>query len=333
MAHPVRPWTEYGPMLRALYGGNVYRVGVDGGFSCPNRRSDRSGGCVFCDGTGASSVYQRDNEQVFAHGTPFEALLCFGPRKTGDMEARLASIDGQIQRGKAFLERRYDAHMFSLYLQAWTNTWGPRDEMEEVWHHALSRGPWIEFIVSTRPDCVGDAVVESLASCASQVRKVWAEIGLQTSNDMTLRRMKRGHGSAGYIPAVERLRKRNIGVCTHLILGYPGEGKDDYERTVRMVNDSGCEAVKIHNLHVPGGTQLYSDYQHGEMAVASTLRHVEDVVFVLRRLRSDIMIQRLVCETPDHRLAVPRGFVDKNRFLVLLQRTMEEQGVRQGDLA
>ncbi|AEC02649.1 TIGR01212 family radical SAM protein [Parasphaerochaeta coccoides] len=333
MASVVRPWTDYGPMLRSLYGATVYRVGVDGGFSCPNRASDRSGGCVFCDGTGASSVYQRDNEQVFAHGTSFASALCFGPRYAGGMEARLSSVDEQIERGKKFLERRYNARLFSLYLQAWTNTWGSHDEMEAVWNHALSRGPWVEFIVSTRPDCVGDTVADSLAACSSQVRKVWAEIGLQSANDATLRRMSRGHGSSGFIPAVKRLHSRGIGVCAHLILGYPGERWDDYEKTVSMVNDSGCEAVKIHNLHIPGGTRLYAEYQQGEIAVASTMRHVEDVIFVLRRLKSDVMVQRLVCETPDHRLAVPRGFADKNKFLMLLQRTMEERNVRQGDLA
>lgn len=332
MAYIPRPWKDYGPLLKSLYGGNVYRVGVDGGFSCPNRAGDRSGGCAFCDGTGASSVYQRDNEQVFAHGTPFEADLCFGPRTLGRMDVRLKSLDGQITRGKEFLVRRYKAERFSLYFQAWTNTWGDLDEMEQVWTYALDRGPWVEFIVSTRPDCLGDGVVERLAACASRVSKVWVEIGLQTSNNHTLQRMGRGHGSHGYLPAVKRLHDKGIAVCTHLILGYPGEGAEDYARTAALVNESGAEAVKIHNLHVPGGTRLYDQYQQGEIAVASTERHIEDVIFLLRRLSPDIVVQRLVCETPDHRLAVPRGFDDKNKFLLSLQQTMEARGVRQGDL-
>lgn len=328
-------WRSYHDYLVHEYGEPVWRVGVDAGFSCPNRNPDRSGGCCYCDGTGASAAYQRTRESGWYHDSPFVESVASGPvfGVPTDIADRIASIVKQVEHGLAFLERRYHANLLSLYFQAWTNTYAPVGELRTIYDFALALGSWKELIVSTRPDCVPDDVVELLASYQGAVDRVWVELGLQSSCDSTLERIGRGHDSKCYKDAVNRLRDRGVGVCAHVILGLPGDGYEEYARTADMLNESGCEAVKIHNLHIPGGTRLYDSYLRGEAACPSVRRHVEDTVYLLRRLRSDIVIERLICETPAHRLAAPRGFVDKSRFLSMLHQTMTERDVRQGDLS
>ncbi len=328
-------WNAYRDYLTRQYGEPVWRVGVDAGFSCPNRARDRSGGCCYCDGTGASAVYQRTKESGWYHDSPFMENLAAGPAAdiSSDIAFRIASIAEQVEHGRAFLRRRYDANLLSLYFQAWTNTYASVDELRTIYDAAMALDSWKEFIVSTRPDCVPGPVIDLLASYGGTVDRVWVELGLQSSCDRTLERIGRGHDSRCFRDSARRLQDRGIGVCTHIILGLPGEGYEDYGRTADTINESGCEAVKIHNLHIPGGTRLYDEYLRGESACPSVRRHVEDTIYLLRRLRSDIVVERLICETPAHRLAAPRSFVDKSRFLSILHQTMTERDVRQGDLS
>jgi radical SAM protein (TIGR01212 family) len=328
-------WNSYRDYLVAGYGEPVWRVGVDAGFSCPNRNPDRSGGCCYCDGTGASAAYQRTKESAWYHDSPFMERIASGPScgPPAALSERLESISRQVEHGRAFLRRRYDARLMSLYLQAWTNTFAPIEELRTIYDAALSMGSWKEFIVSTRPDCVPEPVVDLLASYQGVVDRVWVELGLQSASDRTLERIGRGHDVSCFHDAAERLRRRGIGVCAHVILGLPGDDYDAFSLTASTINASGCEAVKIHNLHIPGGTRLYDSYLKGEVSCPSVRRHIEDTIYLLRRLRSDIVIERLVCETPAHRLAAPRDFADKSRFLALLHRTMVERDVRQGDMA
>ncbi len=326
-------WNTYRGYLQRTYGTSVWRIGVDAGFSCPNRAADRSGGCSYCDGTGASAMYQRTTESKWYHDSPFMQDLSrrITPRSCNDLDSRIVSIRSQIERGKEFLVRRYDAKLFSLYFQAWTNTYAPLEELESLYRQALELGNWQELIVSTRPDCLDDDVVRMLASCKDRVHDVWVELGLQSGNDQTLERIGRGHDVACYMDAARRLLDAGIKVCTHVILGLPGEGPEQQLQTARVVNDSKVQAVKIHNLHIPGGTRLFDSYLQGEVACASVRRHALDTVRMLRHLDSEIVVQRLICETPAHRLAAPRGFDDKSKFLALVQELMVAKNAYQGD--
>ena len=161
---------------------------------------------------------------------------------------------------------------------------------------------------------------------------IWVELGLQSGSDETLRRIGRGHDVASYIDAAERLHRAGINVSTHIIIGLPGEGREDYERTAKVVGAAGSEGVKIHNLHIAGGTRMADEYLEGLVTASSEERYLEDAELVLRLLSPDTIIQRLVCETPAHRLIAPRSFPDKSRFLSHLKARMERRGTRQGDL-
>ena len=319
-------WNSYRSYLQRRFGCAVYRIGVDGGFSCPNRDKDGHGGCSFCDGTGAVAVYHRKKESSFHHDSLYDDSVA------NSLLPRLDSIESQIERGREFLMRRYHAEGFSLYFQSFTNTYDSADNLRAIYDRALSTGTYKEFIVSTRPDVLPDDDVDLLASYASPEMDVWVELGLQSASDDTLRAIGRGHDSACYADAAARLHDKGIKVSTHIIIGLPGEGRDDFMRTVEMVNSVRSEGVKIHNLHVPGGTRMADEYLDGDFTISSEERYLDDAELVLRRLSPDTIIQRLVCETPMHRLIAPRVFPDKSLFLSRLRRQMEAHGTRQGDL-
>lgn len=319
-------WNNYREYLLNKYGTSLYRVGVDGGFSCPNRTKERQGGCTFCDGTGSIAVYQRTSESAFRHDSSFDEGV------SEEVLLRFQSIENQIKKGLEFIHRRYKAKLAALYFQSWTNTYDTADNLKHIYDMALSCGDFSEFIVSTRPDCVEDDVADLLAGYITEDREVWVELGLQSASDETLRRINRGHTLSDYIKCMERLHKRGIKVCTHVILGLPGEEREDFMETAKVLNEVGSEGVKIHNLHIPGGTKMAEEYLEGEITSWSTERYMNEVEYFLRLLNPEMIIERLVCETPSHRLMAPRHFMDKSLFLRTLNDKMEKDNTRQGDL-
>ena len=319
-------WNNYREYLLNKYGTSLYRVGVDGGFSCPNRTKERQGGCTFCDGTGSIAVYQRTSESAFRHDSSFDEGV------SEEVLLRFQSIENQIKKGLEFIHRRYKAKLAALYFQSWTNTYDTADNLKHIYDMARSCGDFSEFIVSTRPDCVEDDVADLLAGYITKDREVWVELGLQSASDETLRRINRGHTLSDYIKCMERLHKRGIKVCTHVILGLPGEEREDFIETAKVLNKVGSEGVKIHNLHIPGGTNMAEEYLEGEITSWSTERYMNEVEYFLRLLNPEMIIERLVCETPSHRLMAPRHFMDKSLFLRTLNDKMEKDNTRQGDL-
>lgn len=328
----MRRYRDYRSFLEETYGKKVYRIGVDGGFSCPNRDKEGRGGCIYCDGTGSKAAYQRREESDLA-GTRFnekasERLLL----SSLSLKERECAIRDQIARGKEFVMRRYGAEAFGLYFQAWTNTYAPVEELRDLYGDALSTGTYVEFIVSTRPDEIDGQKADMLASFQNKDRKVWVELGLQSANDRTLSAINRGHDVACWQRACRLLHQKGLSVCVHVIFGLPGEGRDDYLHTAQVIARAGVEAVKIHNLDICGGTALLDRFLDGEISVPSAERHLESVVLFLRHIPSTVVVERLLCETPSHRLASPVSFGNKNRFLSQLEEMMEAQGVAQGDL-
>lgn len=318
-------WRTYSSYLKDKYGTSVYRIGVDGGFSCPNRDKNRHGGCAFCDGTGSIAVYQRTAE------SGYRRTAAFDKERADTILPRLLSIREQIERGMAFLKRRYGATLFSLSFQSWTNTYDSPENLKRIYDEALAVHPFKELLISTRPDTVPEDVLSLLESYITPERDVWVEFGLQSANDRTLQNINRGHDLASYMEATERAHSHNLKVATHVILGLPGEGREDFIKTAKAVNESGAEAVKIHNLHITGGTALADDYLSGTLTVMSEERTLESTELFLRHLREDIIIERLISETPYHRLLAPRVFPDKSKFLRRLEERMERNGSRQGD--
>ena len=309
---------SYAAYLRRRYGERVYRVAVDAGFSCPHRGPDRvSGGCTFCGESGSRAPYLSPADP--APGPPGSA-------------AALASIREQVARGTMFLERRYGARSFILYFQAFSGTFAPVSKLRVTYDAGLAAARFRGLVVSTRPDCVGVAQADLLATYLGPEREVWVELGLQSACDRTLRRIRRGHGVGAFVEAFGRLRDRGIRVAPHLIFGLPGEGWEEIEATIEFVSGIRPDGVKIHNLHVPAGTALAEEARSGEVPVLSAERHVEYVIRALERLPSSIVVLRLTCDTPRGRLALPRRFQDKAGFHRQLRKQMVERDTWQGRL-
>ncbi len=332
------PFYSYSRYLKEKYGTSAYRVAVDAQFSCPNRNSDRTGGCTYCDELGSMAVYHRGQEADLAHNGnyPFTkqpgALELYYRYLSPDMESRKKRIKEQVENSIKFIKRRYDAEYLLLYFQAFSSTFAPVPELKEIYDYSLSLAPFKELIVSTRPDCISMANIRLLSSYQQKGIDVWVELGLQSSNDHTLNRINRGHSRDDFIRAYELLKENGIKTTVHLIFGLPGEGHDEIMNSVVFLAGLNPEGVKIHNLHIPLGTELFSEYLMGEITVPSGMRHLEYTIEAIERMPRTTVIHRLTCDTPSHRLGAPRTFFRKGSFYSLLTREMKLRGSWQGRL-
>lgn len=262
-----QPFYSYSSYLKQRYGRGVYRVGVDAGFSCPH---GAEGGCSYCDAQGARAVYLRNDRNPSLAGK--------------ELSERRLFVERQIAEGVAFLRRRYQAEEFILYFQANTNTNAPMEELKTLYDHALSLAPFRELAVSTRPDCLGQEVVELLASYRRPDRDVWVELGLQSGNEETLIRINRGHDAHIFKEAFRRLADAGVFVAVHLILGLPGEGLAELDRTLDLIGELKPRGIKLHNLHIPRGTALFEEYLRGEVVAPSLERHRDLLIHALERI-------------------------------------------------
>lgn len=323
----------YKTYLMNTYGKSAYRIGVDGGFSCPNRNSDGLGGCSYCDETGAVAVYHRHKEASEAR-QPYKGKLPGyeppGNFRNKTLPERKEQIKNQIMQAKKFLTSRYGAKLFMLYFQAFSGTYDQPAVLRDLYDFALNIMDFKELIVSTRPDCLDVEKISLLAEYHDRVEDVWVELGLQSGINTTLERINRGHTVEQFVAAFHLLRKSGIKISIHLILGLPGEKYEEISKTAELITKLHPEAVKIHNLHIPNHTQMLSEYSRGELLVPSTARHLSYTTWFLERIPEDIIIQRLTCDTPRHRLAAPRLFKKKGEFISQLGKMMVNNNLHQG---
>ena len=317
------PYLTYSRYLKERHGCSVYRVAVDAGFSCPNRGGGRAGaGCSYCDADGSRAPSVSRNEPRFAVGCNID----------GSMPVDMESIERQVGESISFYRRTHGDCGFILYFQAYSNTNAPVETLRRIYDEGLALATFRGLNVATRPDCLDEEKADLLASYEQRGLEVWVELGLQSANDATLRRIGRGHTAADFERAFTMLRQRHLKIAVHLIFGLPGEGLPEIVQTMRVLALLRPDGVKIHNLHVPAGTLLAAEYLKGEFVAPSAPRHIEYAVAAIERLPPWTVIMRLTCDTPAEKLAAPRGFWPKERFLSGLEKEMSKRGLRQGRL-
>jgi len=296
---------RYYPLSRFFqerFGAKVYRVTVDGGFTCPNVDGTVAvGGCVYCDNRSFS---------------PNRRL----PR-TGIRE--------QVERGIALLSTRYGADRFIAYFQAATNTYAPAAKLRRLYDEALDYPQIVGLAIGTRPDCVPDDVLDLIESYARD-RYVCLELGLQSIHDRSLEWMNRGHHYDVFVDAVERCRGRGLDVCAHVILGLPGETRADMLATADALAGLPVQGVKIHNLHVVRDTPLERMFQAGEVPMLDFTEYVELVCDFLERLPAGMVIHRLNGDAPPDYLVAPLWCLDKPALLAAIQAELERRDSWQG---
>jgi radical SAM protein (TIGR01212 family) len=322
MGEAKKPFLSYAAYLKQKYGQAVYRVSVDAGFSCPNRGPDRSSpGCLYCDERGSRAPYLDFANEAWAQ------------KAAGGSKDWQQDLRRQIDTARGFLRSRYGADLYILYFQAFSGTYAPVDTLRTIYDFALGCAPFREFVVSTRPDCIDPSIAELLASYRKEDFDVWVELGLQSANDQSLRRINRGHTVEDFDRAFRICRSLDLKLTVHLIFGLPGEGIEEIRRTIDYLAGLKPEGIKIHNLHIPTGCPLYSEYLSGELNVPCAGRHLEYTIQALERLPRETVIMRLTCDTPEALLAAPRPFPAKARFLSRLREEMERRGSWQGRLS
>jgi radical SAM protein (TIGR01212 family) len=251
-------------MLRR-YGERVHKIAIDADFTCPNRDGSKGrGGCTFCNN------------------------VSFSPNGR-----QPAGIIEQIAAGRRVIRRRTGARKYLAYFQAYTNTYADINTLRKLYDQALSEPDMIGLAVGTRPDCVPGPVLDLLAEYHRQGHEVWLELGLQSSFDESLERVNRGHGFAEYKTTVLEARKRGLQVCTHLIIGLPGETKMHCRLTLERVLELGVDGLKLHPLHVVKGTQLANEWRRGEYQPLILDEYIEIATELIRHTPREIVFHRL----------------------------------------
>lgn len=288
--------------LKRVFGCRVHRISIDAGFTCPNRDGTLGTiGCIYCGGRGSGS---------------------FGI-------ARGLSVAGQIEDGKEIMVRKYKAGKFIAYFQAYSNTYGSVDLLRRLYDEALSVKDVVGLIVATRPDCIPSETLDLLESY-SRKTYFWLELGLQSVSDRTLNFINRGHDVTAFIDAVKRCKERGIRVSAHVILGLPGEMRDEMLASASLINDMGIEGIKLHLLHVMKDTHLAELYEKGEVRVMDRDEYVGLVCDYLERLRPEVLVQRMTGDGGRDYLIAPLWSLKKFEVLNAIDAEMKRRGSFQG---
>ncbi len=244
----------------------------------------------------------------------------------------LASIADQAQEGIRRLKSRYGVDRFVAYFQPGTNTYGPIGRLQTCYQQALSQPGVVGLAVGTRPDCVGEPILDLLAALAKQTWVV-LEYGLQTIHDRTLDRLNRGHHYDAFLDAYRRTRSRNLDIAVHVILGLPGESRDDMLATAGELASLDIHSIKLHNLYAVRNTALADDVASGRVRLPEFQDYVTWVVNFLEVLPSRIVIERLCGDAPPKYLIGPQWCVDKAAVRSAVEAEFRRRGTRQGSKA
>ena len=282
--------------LKSRYGKKLYKIAIDAGFSCPNRDGTLGDkGCIFCSGRGSGDFAEDRNKSV-----------------TEQIEAGKARVMSKLPKDGDY--------GLIAYFQAFTNTYAPIVRLRQVYTEALSHPQVALISIATRPDCLSDEVLD-LISELNEIKPVWVELGLQTIHEETAEYIRRGYKLDVYDTAVRRLKKRGIETIVHVILGLPGESREQMLKTIKYVGDSGVQGIKLQLLHVLKGTDLAADYLAGRFNCLSMDEYVDIVCDALRILPDDIVIHRMTGDGDKKTLIAPEWSKDKKRVLNLLKKS------------
>lgn len=298
----LKRFNAFSDELKRIFGCKVQRISVDAGFSCPNRDGllDTEG-CVFCGGYGSGS---------------------FGIK-------RGYTVADQLKDGKEIMRRKYRAQKFIAYFQAYSNTYASEEHLRDLFSEALSVSNVVGLIIATRSDCLPDDVLEYLHELSFETY-LWLELGIQSIHDKSLTYLNRRHDHACSVDAVERAKQRKLNVCAHVILGVPGETREEMLAMAGELNRLGVDGVKLHLLHVMKGTRLAELYGKGDVVLLDRDEYAGLVCDFLELLDPCILVHRLTGDGGHDNLIAPLWSLKKFEVLNLIDAELERRGTRQG---
>ena len=288
--------------LRDKFGEKVFKISLDGGFSCPNRDGTiSSGGCIFC-----------------------------SERGSGDFAGeRNFSIKAQFNSIKAMMNKKWKTGKYIAYFQAYTNTYAEVEDLRKKYYEAIEQDGVVALAIATRPDCLSPEILDLLEEISKKVY-LWIELGLQTSNDETARFINRGYKLNVFKEAVEALNRRRIDVVVHCIFGLPGENKEHMLETVKYLSNLSIQGIKFHLLHLMKETPLEKVYDLGKLVFMEQEEYIKLICEAISILPENIVIHRLTGDAPRNSLIGPLWSLKKWEILNSIDKKLKDENIYQG---
>ncbi len=298
------PYNDFGRWISSKFAFKVQKISVDAGFTCPNRDGRISrGGCTFCDNTTFSPAYCR--------------------AATGIRE--------QIETGKRFFGKKYPDMRYLAYFQSFSNTYADLGTLKRKYEEALCVDEVVGLVVGTRPDCVSPDILDYLETLSHQTFLI-VEYGIESANDDTLRRINRGHDFACSVNAIAETAERGITVGGHVIIGLPGEDREETLRQATLISETKLNILKIHQLQVIRGTRLETEYADNPFPLYGVDEYIRLISDYIQRLRKDIALDRFTSQSPTEKLVAPHWGVKNHEFTDKLVNYLRRTGSYQGKL-
>ncbi|RKZ54278.1 MAG: TIGR01212 family radical SAM protein [Candidatus Parabeggiatoa sp. nov. 3] len=292
----------FGQYLLRRYGERIHKLTINASFTCPNRDGTKGrGGCTFCNN------------------------VSFNPNARHP-----PSIASQLDSGRQVIAKRTGARRFLAYFQAYTNTYADLQYLSTLYEQALAEPDVVGLSIGTRPDCLSDEVLDLLAGYQKQGYEIWLELGLQSAFDDTLERIQRGHDFASYQQAVQATRQRGIPICTHLIIGLPGEERWHNLTTLDRVLALGVEGLKLHPLHVVKHTILAKQWREGSYQPLDFSSYVSIAADMIERTPPEIIYHRVTATAQRDILLTPKWCHQKWAVLNAITSELHRRNSQQG---
>ena len=287
----------FGGDLARRYGEKVHKLTLHGGFSCPNRDGTIGrGGCTFCN----VASFADETQQNYA------------------IAEQLAYQAARVNRARRYL----------AYFQAYTSTWAEVQVLRAMYRQAVSQASIVGLCVGTRPDCVPEAVLDLLSDYQQQGYEVWLELGLQTAHDKTLHRINRGHDFACYQRTTRLARQRGLKVCSHLIVGLPGEGEAECLATLQRVVETGVDGIKLHPLHIVTGSTMAKAWQAGRLSGIELNTYTRTAGEMIRHTPPEVIYHRISASARRPTLLAPLWCENRWTGMVELDTYLNAHGAQ-----
>ena len=284
-------------VLKKQYGEKLYRISLTSGCTCPNRDGTiGTGGCTFCSRSGS-----------------------------GDFSPAFLPLRDQIEEGTKRIESKTNAKRFIGYFQSFTNTYGDQERLKSLFSETIDQPEIAILSIGTRPDCLEQDMIDFL-SVLNRKKPVWVELGLQTTNEQTAERIHRGYKLPVFDDAYKRLKDAGLAVIVHVILGLPGETKDDMLNTVRYLSslEPVLDGIKLQMLHVLEGTALAEEFKESPFHILSLEEYTNIVIECLKSLPDNTVVHRFTGDGPKKLLIEPQWSWDKKKVLNYMNKAIRE---------
>ena len=297
-------YNDYPAYFKELFGERVQKLSIDGGFTCPNRDGKKgTGGCTFCNNESFNPGYCR----------------------------AVSGISRQIGEGRAFFARKYIGQKYLAYFQAYTNTYAELEGLKRKYEEALSVDGVVGLVIGTRPDCMPDPLLRYLEELNKHTFLL-VEYGIETTRDVTLKRINRGHTYADTVETVNRTAACGILTGGHVILGLPGETHDEIIAQAAELSRLPLTTLKMHQLQLIRGTKMAREFEcrPEDFHLFSVDEYIDLVIDYVEHLRPDLILERFVSQSPKELLIAPDWALKNYEFTARVQKRMKERGAYQG---